>query len=201
MVVHQRAIVAVLAGGLGRRLGGAKPSIGLGGRALVLHPLRAAADADLQAIVVAKPSSELPALGVQVLYEPQEPSHPLCGVVAALSFAAGRGCPAVLTVGCDMPFLTGPLLAWLADLDGPVMANVDGRAQPLLARVPVEGLPLLEGALAEGLSLTAALCGLSPSIVAEDELGRFGDPRRLCFNVNDQADLRTAAAWLTPGGR
>jgi molybdenum cofactor guanylyltransferase len=195
-VVHQRAIVAVLAGGLGRRLGGAKPTVALGGQPLVLYPLQAAAHDGLQAVVVAKRSSELPELDVPVVYEPEEPRHPLCGVLAALSFAGGGGSHAVLTVACDMPFLTGPLLAWLADLEGTVMANVDGRAQPLLARVPVDALPVLEGALAAGLSLGAALAGLSPSIVGEPQLERFGDPRRLCFNVNDRADLRKAAEWL-----
>jgi molybdopterin-guanine dinucleotide biosynthesis protein A len=107
--------------------------------------------------------------------------------------------PAVVTLACDMPFLTASLLAWLAGRDGAVMAQLDGQAQPLLARCPVEGLPLLARALAEGRSLRSAFGVLAPSIIAERELSRFGDPMRLCFNVNDRGDLRTAREWLASG--
>jgi molybdopterin-guanine dinucleotide biosynthesis protein A len=199
-MADQRAIVAVLAGGLGERLGGAKPSVALASRPLVGYPLEAAADAGLEAIVVAKRSTVLPPLEVEVVYEPEEPRHPLCGIVAALRFAAARSpIPAVVTLACDMPFLTGSLLAWLAGRDGAVMAQLEGRAQPLLARYPVEGLALLARSLAEGRSLRSALGVLAPSIVAERELRRFGDPTRLCFNVNDRGDLRTAQEWLASG--
>jgi molybdenum cofactor guanylyltransferase len=192
-----RAIVAVLAGGRGERLGGCKPSVALAASPLVCHPLRAARDARLEAIVVAKRSTVLPSLDVRVLYEPEQPSHPLCGVLAALGYAGARPTvDAVVALACDMPFVTGPLLGWLAGLDGPVMARVGGRDQPLLARWTVAEAPLLERALAEGLSMRAALGSLAPAVVAEPELSRFGDPARLCFNVNDPADLRTAEGWL-----
>jgi molybdenum cofactor guanylyltransferase len=193
----RRAIVAVLAGGLGERLGGGKPAAVLAGRALIDHPLRAADAAGLHAIVVAKRGTPLPEVGVPVVYEPDEPRHPLRGVITALEYASERpGLTAVLTVGCDMPFLTGPLLAWLAELDGVVTASVDGRAQPLLSRCTLTALPALTQALADGRSLSSALASLGPRVVGESELGRFGDPARLCFNVNDPAELRTARRWL-----
>ncbi|MCW3056907.1 MAG: 4-diphosphocytidyl-2C-methyl-D-erythritol synthase [Solirubrobacterales bacterium] len=196
-MAEPRAIVAVLAGGRGERLGGRKPSVALAGSPLVCHPLRAAADAGLEAIVVAKRSSLLPTLDAQVVYEPEEPAHPLCGVLAALAFADARpGVDAVVAVACDMPFLSGRLLAWLAGLDGPVMARVDGRDQPLLARWTVSDVPVLEQSLAEDRSMRAALASLAPAIAAEPELSRFGDATRLCFNVNDRDDLRDAEAWL-----
>jgi molybdopterin-guanine dinucleotide biosynthesis protein A len=199
-MADQQAIVAVLAGGLGGRLGGAKPSVALGRRPLVAYPLEAAADAGLEAIVVAKRSTILPRLDAEVVYEPEEPRHPLCGILAGLRFASARSpMPAVVTLACDMPFLTASLLAWLAGRDGAVMAQLDGQAQPLLARCPVEGLPLLARALAEGRSLRSAFGVLAPSIIAERELSRFGDPMRLCFNVNDRGDLRTAREWLASG--
>jgi len=159
--------------------------------------LRAARDARLGAIVVAKRRTALPPLDVPVVYEPEEPSHPLCGVLAALGFAAARPTvDAVVAVACDMPFVTAPVLAWLAELDGPVMLRLGARDEPLLARWTVADAPLLERALAEGLSMQAALGLLAPAIVAEPELSRFGDAARLCFNVNDPADLRTAEGWL-----
>ncbi len=192
-----RAIVAVLAGGGGRRLGGEKPLAILGGGPLIERTLAAAREAGLEAIVVAKRSTRLPPLAELVLYEPERPRHPLCGVIAALELASRRSpAPAVVTLACDMPFLTGALLDWLASLDGAAMAEVGGRPQPLLARCLPEQLPILREALGEQRSLRAAIGALSPRIVDERELSRFGDPERLCFNVNDAEDLRLAEGWL-----
>ena len=195
----QPPIAAVLAGGLGERLGGSKASATLAGRPLVEHPLGAAGEAGLEAIVVAKRSTVLPPLDVPVVYEPQRPQHPLLGVITALEFASQSArLPGVVMLACDMPFLTGPLLAWLAGLEGAVMASVDGRAQPLLSRLPVEAQQALERALAERRSLRSAFASLAPRVVGERELSRFGDPARLCFNVNGPKDLRTASQWLDP---
>jgi molybdopterin-guanine dinucleotide biosynthesis protein A len=193
----QRAIVAVLAGGQGARIGGEKALAMLGGRPLIERPLAAARDAGLEAIVIAKRSTRLPLLAEQVVHEPEQPRHPLCGVVAALQLADSRSpAPAVLLLACDMPFLTGELLAWLAPLDGAAMVAIGGRAQPLLARCPSGHLPVLRRALAEQRPLRATIGELAPKIIDERELARFGDPERLCFNVNDAEDLRLAESWL-----
>jgi molybdenum cofactor guanylyltransferase len=191
------AIAAVLAGGRGERLGGAKAMTPLGGRPLICHPLAAARGAGLEALVVAKPSTRLPPLAEVVLHEPERPRHPLCGVITALEHAAARSpAPAVLLLACDMPFLTSPLLGWLASLEGAAMAEVDGRPQPLLSRCLPAHLPLLRRALEERRSLSGALRELAPRVVDEHELARFGSPERLCFNVNDAEDLRRAEEWL-----
>jgi molybdopterin-guanine dinucleotide biosynthesis protein A len=196
-MAEPRAIVAVLAGGRGERLGGNKAMARLGGRALIERPLEAARGAGLEAIVVAKRSTPLPLLREQMHYEPESPRHPLCGVIAALEFAAERSpAPAVLLLACDMPFLTSPLLDWLASLDGSAMAEVGGRPQPLLSLCLPEHLPILRAALDEQHPLRDAMAALAPSIVDERELSRFGDPKRLCFNVNGPSDLRTAGCWL-----
>lgn len=193
----QRAIVAVLAGGHGRRLGGAKAARLLAGRALISYPLAAARAAGLKAIVIAKHATTLPPLEEPILYEPMEPVHPLCGVLTALDHAAALNPPAaVVLTACDMPFLTAPLLAWLAELDGAAMAVTDGQAQPLLGRCLPEHRAVLRQALAEGMPLIAAIEALAPRKLDASELGRFGAPERLCFNVNEPADLRVAEAWL-----
>ncbi len=169
----------------------------LGGRPLISYPLAAARDAGLEAVVVAKPGTRLPALAEPVLLEPELPRHPLCGLLTALEHAAGRSpAPAVLLLACDMPFLTAPLLEWLASLDGAAMAEVGGRAQPLLARCLPAQLAVLQRALEQRRPLREAIAALGPQIVREPELARFGSPERLCFNVNDREDLRRAEEWL-----
>jgi molybdopterin-guanine dinucleotide biosynthesis protein A len=196
-MAEQPAIVAVLAGGRGARLGGGKAMTPLSGRPLICHALDAARNADLEAIVVSKPSTALPELDEVVLHEPKLPHHPLCGVIAALELAATRSpAPAVVLLACDMPFVTGPLLRWFAELNGPAVAELDGRLQPLLARCLPRDLPLLREALAAERSLRATMSALEPRIVGEAELSRFGSPERLCFNVNDAAELARAEEWL-----
>ncbi len=196
------AIVAVLAGGRGERIGGAKPTRMLAGRPLIDYPLAAARAAGLQAVVVAKRDTELPSgLAEPLLVEPDEPRHPLCGALAALEHATQASPEAsVVLVGCDMPFLTGALLGWLAAaLEPAILLEVEGRAQPLPARCSTAHVPLLREGLAREAPLREVFQSLDPAIVGEQALAYFGDPRRLCFSVNRAEDLAAAERWLSPG--
>lgn len=189
-------IVAVLAGGAGRRLGGDKALVPLGGQALISYPLQAAAKAGIEAIVVAKQASRLPPLSCELVLDAQETSHPLCGVIAALEHAGGRP---VVTLACDMPFLAPSLIAWLAQQPTSAVVELDGRLQPLLARYEPTMMPVLAHALREGASAQSVLLRAGVPQVGERELARFGDPSRLCFNVNDSCDLELAEVLLDQG--
>ena len=191
--------MAVLAGGRGARLGQPKPLVELGGRALICHPLAAARESALPTVVVTKPGASLPRLGCEVLFESEGSLHPLCGVVAALKLAERRGYRRVVAIACDMPFVTGPLLAWLAshgESEKALVPRVDGRLQPLLARYPTSQRAMLSAALRQECSLGDAVRRLDAAIAGEAQLARFGDPTRLCFNVNDAEDLRAARELL-----
>lgn len=201
------ALGAVLAGGRGSRLGGNKGAIELGGKPLIDYPLAAIAEAGLEAVVVTKPGEAPPSPrdsfvgysrtkeprdSVAVIEEPEEPRHPLCGIVRALR----EGRPAVVAA-CDLPFVAPGLIELLAEANEPlVMPTLDGRPQPLLARYEPSLLPRLEAALTREEPLTRTVEDLGPRLLGEDELARFGDPRRLLFNVNDRDDLRRAEALL-----
>lgn len=189
-----RAIGAVIAGGHGTRIGGGKAAVELGGRPLISYPLAAIEAAGLQPVVVAKADSQLPPLRCTVLREDHEPRHPLCGVLTALEFGADS--PLVI-VGCDMPFVPAMLLAWLAKQPEPLVApSLDDRILPFPARYDRSLRPGLEAALAEQRSMAGALASLSPRLLAAADLEAFGDPARLCFNVNTPADLARAEAFL-----
>jgi molybdopterin-guanine dinucleotide biosynthesis protein A len=192
------AVGAILAGGAGRRIGGAKATLELAGRPLISYPLAAMEEAELEPVVVAKRDSKLPPLGRPVIREPDRPQHPLCGVIAALEYAEGRP---VVVVGCDMPFASPGLLAWLGSAPEPlVVPSVHDRLQPLLARYGHELAPTLEAALANAQAMQCTVESLRPRVVAEEELTRFGDPWRLCFNVNTPADLEQARRLIEPAG-
>ena len=154
------ALAAVLAGGRGRRMGGAKTLAQLDGEPLIARPIAAAAAAGLQVVVVAKAGTPLPPLDVPVWREPDEPVHPLLGVVTALE----RARRPVLAIACDMPFLTSDLLARLAA--GPEAAvRVGDRVAPFPARYDPAHLPALRVALAREASLQSTVTALAPALL------------------------------------
>jgi|SRR5579859_2899622 len=187
----------VLAGGLGRRLGGSKATVRLNGRPLITYPLGAVSAALGSAVVVAKADSELPAMsGIEVWMEPPEPRHPLTGVVHALAVAEGRP---VLACACDLPLVPADLIGELAGVDQGdalvVAASGGGRLQPLLARYEPEALEPLSAALrTEGVSVRDAVSalGVRPYEVSEETF---------LFNVNTPEDLLQAGALLAARGR
>ena len=185
--MNRDGIVAVLAGGRSTRMGEPKALVELDGKPLIQHALEAAADAGLEAVVVAKPDSALPELSARVITEPAEPRHPLLGVATALE--AGP----VVSLPCDMPFVPGSLLFWLAGQADPVVAcEGGGRLHPLLGRFAAEVEPGLRAAIEAGRSAQDTVRGLGARLATETELSNFGPPRRVLFNVNDPSDLAEA---------
>jgi molybdenum cofactor guanylyltransferase len=187
------AIVAVLAGGRSTRMRAPKTTVELAGRPLLSYPVAAAMAVDLEPWVIAKEDTELPPLECRVLVEPDEPVHALAGIIAALGEAGGRG---VVAVAGDMPFVEDKLIAWLASHEGTVAIQAAGRLQPLLARYDPADTAALGAAIERGDAAQDALRSLDPKIVGEDDLRRFGDPERICFNVNTPADLERAERML-----
>ena len=190
------AVGAVLAGGEGRRLGGAKAMVELDGKPLIAFPITAVAEAGMEPLVVAKPGTELPALPCRSLREPEQPQHPLSGLVAALREPAARP---LVAVACDMPFLTPALLSHLAAATEPlVLPELDGELHPFPGRYEPSLLPELETALAAGEPLRETLARLEPRRLDAGELSRFGSPENLLFNVNTPSDLERARRSFPP---
>jgi molybdopterin-guanine dinucleotide biosynthesis protein A len=179
----------VLAGGAGRRLGGAKAVVELGGRPLLAYAVEALTAVLDDVVIVAKADSELPSLpGVPVWAEPDEVRHPALGIAHALAIADGR--PVLVCAG-DQPFVPPALVRLLAGTDlGEAHAVVPrhaGELQPLLALYAPAALEPLRAALDAPLRETVA--ALEPRLLEVD------DPRPF-FNVNRPEDLLHAAALL-----
>jgi molybdopterin-guanine dinucleotide biosynthesis protein A len=180
-------IGAVMAGGRSTRMGRPKATLELRGRPLISYPLEAFAAAGVDTVVVAKSQTALPELSVPVWVEPDEPAHPLLGIVTALERADGRP---VVVCGCDMPFVEPSFIAYLATRCDPlVVPSFGGRLHPLLARYEPILLEPLTSALGSRKALQAIVAGLGPDLIDDRELG---DPERLLFNVNTPADLDEA---------
>jgi molybdopterin-guanine dinucleotide biosynthesis protein A len=186
----RRPIGAVLAGGRATRLGGDKARAELAGRPLIAWPLAALGAVLEDVAVVAKETTPLPELpGVEVWSEPDEPHHPVAGIVTALERACGR---AVVVCAADMPLVTVELVQQLLDEIGPaVVFRAGGRLQPLLARYEPETLAALRRAPPDA-PLTDVVAGLGPRVLEAPEERPF-------FNVNTPQDLAAAAQFLSRG--
>jgi molybdopterin-guanine dinucleotide biosynthesis protein A len=181
-------IGVLLAGGLGRRLGGRpKAAIEVAGRPLAAYPATALAAVCERVAIVAKPDSELPQLpGVERWDEPAEPRHPLTGIVHALERAGGP----VLVCAADMPYVTPDACRSVlagATAAPAVVAVAGGVVQPLLAVYAPAALPVLHEA-PSGARLTDTVESLDP--------GRVAVPPSLVRSVNTPEDLGQAEAEL-----
>ena len=167
MMCRMDVLGAILAGGAGTRVGGAKASLELCGRPLIAYPIAAMREAGLDLVVVAKRDTPLPDLDVPVVHDTSSVLHPLAGVLAALEHAGGP----VLVVGTDMPDLPPQLLRRLADADESadvVVATAGGQLEPLCARYSPSAREALERALADEAPLRATVAALNPLEIATD---------------------------------
>jgi len=185
--------VAILTGGLGRRLGRRKADVTVGGIPMVERVRRAAAGVSRDIVLVGKAGEPSPHPRLRLIEESFPDRCALSGVVAALTAFPGER---VLVLACDHPFLAPDLLALLAsreagaDVSLPLIA---GRLEPLVAVYGPGALEPLGETLVEGrLALVRALGPLRLDLVSEREV-RPVDPGFLSFvNVNDAAALREA---------
>jgi molybdopterin-guanine dinucleotide biosynthesis protein A len=193
-MARRSCIGAVLAGGSGRRIGGDKAMVELEGRPLLHYPLNVLRAVLDEVAVVAKQSTVLPGLDVEIAIwlEAEEPRHPVAGIVQALRCA--RGQPVVVVAG-DMPFVTRGLVAALARERSrgavAVVPRAGGRLQPLCARYEPRALSLLAGSDL-GSPAHDVVAALDPRIVEWPDEEPF-------FTVNGPEDILQAAALL--GGR
>ncbi len=178
---------AILAGGAGRRLGApSKPMAPLAGRALIEWPLAAMGEVCARVAVVCKRDTALPPLpdGVERWDEPDEPRHPLTGIIHALERAQSD----VLVCAADMPFVTPETLRALAEQGdaAAVCATNDGTLTPVLALYRLTALRALTEA-GEGEALRKTVERLSPATVELSE----------ATSVNTTEDLAAAEARLS----
>jgi molybdopterin-guanine dinucleotide biosynthesis protein A len=123
---------------------------------------------------------------------------PGTGVLGAIATALGAtGASLVLTVACDLPFLTTPLLARLAELAGESGADAawvetaDG-PEPLIACYRTASAGRIREAISRGQLRAGALSErLTIRTIGLDDLRAFGDPARLLANINSPDDLST----------
>lgn len=193
----RRVVAAILAGGDGKRLGGAtKALIEVGGRRIVDRQLAVLSGVFVRVMVVAADRQAFADLEVEVVADRvPRGAGPLAGLDAALAGLAPDE-DAVFCVAADMPFLQTPLLAFMRDhrpdVDALAVRTAAG-AEPLFARYRRGVGSVVERRLREGrLKMADLLDVLGAAYLDEPELRRF-DPDLLSLrNVNTPDDLRFA---------
>ncbi|MCH7510759.1 MAG: molybdenum cofactor guanylyltransferase [Chloroflexi bacterium] len=194
---------AVLAGGRGRRIGGDKPSLEVGGQTMVRHAVDALRLARLDVTLVLRAHQPVPltAHTFAVVRDEVENAGPLGGLHALLRWLPMEW---ALVASCDQPFLAPELLReLLSQARGDVDAVV-GRPADLMEPLPGlyrrTCLPAIEEALARGeRSFRDLLSSLRVRAVPAETL-RQRDHQLLSYvNVNTPADLSRARATATIG--
>jgi molybdopterin-guanine dinucleotide biosynthesis protein A len=183
---------AILAGGGARRFGGDKALALLDGMPL----LRRVADRLAPQVDQLLLSGEgRPGFALPVLNDPKQ--GPLVALLGLLRWARDRDFALLVTAPCDGPFLPLDLTRRLLDMLGDgdcAFAAVGAQDYPTCALWRVAALPKIESAFAMGTSsLKGAIASVPAVRVAFSGQGPDGDP---FFNINNQADLEKAEAWL-----
>jgi molybdopterin-guanine dinucleotide biosynthesis protein A len=178
----------VMAGGQGRRLGGAdKALVSLAGRPLLDHVLeRLRPQVDRIALSANGDPARFAAWGLTVLPDPVD-EGPLAGLLAGLGWAAGQGADTLLSMPVDTPFIP-PDLAWRL-APPPSCASSAGRVHHLAALWPV-------AAAREALGGLLATSGSRAVVRLAERLGtrpvEFPASPDPFLNLNTRADLEEA---------
>ena len=174
---------AILAGGQARRLGGLdKRALTVGAESILERQLAALRHLTPHILIVTR--DRIAGAGA------------LGGLYTALVEAPTEQ---VLVIACDMPFLTEPWLAYLADagaadpaIDVVVPRDERGR-QPLCASYHVRVAPALKARIDAGqLRVLDAIAPLAVRELGPAELAPFNADGRLLFNVNTPDDYTRA---------
>ena len=180
--------VVILAGGEGRRMGGAKPLRVLGAATLLDRAIQQAMRWSDTVVISARERSQAGDAQLTILLDPPGLRGPLAGLAAAREL----GRDMVLTIPCDMPFLPDDLPTRLAAaLPGhaAALASADGQLHPVCGLWKVAVLDRIEDYAGSGQS---SMIGFARSVgFASAELDAS-----TVANINTPDELVAAAARI-----
>lgn len=189
--MKSKVAVVILAGGEGKRIGGAKPLKKCGSERLIDQAVNfARLRSDMIAIAV-RHRSQLSAASADLILDEDVPG-PLGGLIAGMKLARSKARRLVLAIPADMPFLPDDLLDRLYQAIGEMpcaLAMSGGQSHPVCSLWRVSAIEQAQSYAASGrrsLKGLAALLGF----VAVEWTAKPLDP---FFNINTSEDLEEAA--------
>jgi len=199
MVEHSDISVVILAGGISRRLGRDKAVEPFGDETLLHRVARRASEAvgsnDVVIVVAQEGQAERAPSDIphRLVVDALPGTGTLGGIYTGLEAACNEW---ALVVACDMPFLSAPLLRYMAGLRNnadAIVPVISGRSEPTHALYSRRCIPAISQRLQAGQLKAAGFLDLvRVRHIDEDEARRF-DPELISFfNVNRPEDLARA---------
>lgn len=191
----------LLAGGRGVRFRGDKRTARVGGVPLLAWT--AALQGSVADDVVVVTRDEAGARGRWHYVRDEIPERgPMGGVLTGLRIVRHER---ALVLPVDMPLLTVDFLTYLRDagVESDITVPQWERLEPLVGVYSRKCIEPLEASLQRGedsLGDFVRSTALTVRYISEEEVRRFGDPRRIFFNINVPEDVETAEALLRAGG-
>jgi molybdopterin-guanine dinucleotide biosynthesis protein A len=192
----------ILAGGDSRRMGRDKASLETGGVSLLARTAETLQGLCPELIIAGGDRWRHPPADVSAACVPDPPgtAGPLAGLAAGLAAASH---PTIILVSCDMPFLSGPLLAGLHGLlDGHDAVVPDcGQPQPLHAVYSVRCRETVDSMLRSGVRSMREFLARIRVLYANEATCRELDPSGLSWlNVNTPDEWERAQRRLSGAG-
>lgn len=189
--MRSEVVVLVLAGGEGKRIGGAKPLKIFRGERLIDRALRQARRWSDTVAVAVRDRSQVNSVPAHVILDRNVPG-PLGGLISGMRFAEECRRPLLLVIPADMPFLPSDLLARLQQSIGEkhcALSASGGHIHPVCSLWRTSALAQAQGYAASGRRSLKGLVHLVGFVAVEWQ----GDPVDPFFNVNTSEDLAEAA--------
>lgn len=186
---------AIIGGGAARRFGGQdKSRLVIDGQTIINRQAAALQPLVTEIVIVASQTERFADLPWRTVPD----QFPGAGVTGAIATALlSTRADLVLTIACDLPFLTSPLFARLIVLAGAPGADgawveTPAGPEPLIACYRTAAASSIRQAILDGDLRAGALSQrLTIRTIGADELAGFGDPTRLLANINSPGDLST----------
>jgi molybdopterin-guanine dinucleotide biosynthesis protein A len=202
---HVPLTAVIPAGGQSRRMGADKALLRLpsGGPTLIERVVAAARAVTDDVVVVAEHAGWLPPMPVRAVPDAIAGAGPLAGLVAG--FEAARY-PDILALACDLPYLSVPLLRWMAaqprvwDALVPWLPNEGGKTgwEPLHAIYTRACLAPMRVALNRGdRQATAFFPAIRVQPLTGDAIRPYDPTGRSTWSVNTPEAWTEAVHWLT----
>lgn len=195
----------ILAGGSGKRAGGAKIFLSIEGRCLILEVLERALNLFSQVIIACRREDvgllgrmieSLPEKGrIRIVSDRVEGLGPLEGIAVGLKASEKEW---TFVMGCDMPLVNGAVvkLMWSkreGDRDA-VVARIGGFLEPLHAFYHRRCVKAVERAISMSRhKITSFFPDISPLVIEEKDISHIPGYRRSFLNINTPGDIRS---WL-----
>jgi molybdopterin-guanine dinucleotide biosynthesis protein A len=189
--------VAILAGGLSRRMGTNKSFVLLAGKPLIEHVIERVSALRLPVLLITNTPEQYASFGLPIYGDVYPQRGSLGGLYTALHYSLTDY---TLCVACDMPFLNVDLLRYMLGLRSgadSVVPYIAGNYESLHAIYHQSCIPVMRAQLEQGqLRISNIYSQLQVRQVTEVEVDRFDPDQRSFANLNTPADVAHIQRWL-----